>query len=366
MNVGLLVTLLVGGLGLGGTLGYFFGQDQGRKNAITNLQITQNQEGEEKLFLIKDKVYTTSDLPSELQMRIHNAERETFGQKEGLLKEYALRLALAERKGGEYDPNNLPELEVLMTPPDVSEAEMKKFYEENKDRLPPNTEYDQIKDRLKQFLVNQKGAEVFHKEWDSFVHSGDVKLLVAGPVAPMVTIPIEKFPTMGAENASHTLVEVSDYLCPHCQTVHPQVKEALKELDGQVRLVQINFALRPDNLSGSLAEGAFCAQKQGDESFWKYHDLAFSGEWGSMTDAPSQDKPKEIAKKAGLDEASFASCLESQEPKEFIAETREIVNSMGVSGTPTFFLNNRRMNLGHGDNLAKTLKNSISSSRTGS
>jgi len=366
MNVGLLVTLLIGGLGLGGTLGYFFGHDQGRKQAVANLSIAPAGSGEQNLFLIKEKIYTTSDLPTELQMRIHNAERETFGQKEGLLKEYALRLALAERKGGNYDPNNLPELEELMTPPVISEKEMLEFFEENKDRLPPNTEYAQIKDRLQQFLATQKGAEVFQKEWEKLTHSGQLKLLVAAPVAPMVTIPIEKFPTKGAENAPNTLVEVSDYLCPHCKTVHPEVKKVLEEMDGQVRLVQINFALRPANLSGSLAEGAYCAKKQSNESFWKYHDAAFGGDWGTMTDTPSQETPKAIAAKAGLEAEAFANCLESQEPKEFIEEVREIVNAMGVSGTPTFFFNNRRLNLGHGDSLAKALRDSMNKAQTGS
>jgi protein-disulfide isomerase len=367
MNVGLLVTLLVGGLGLGGTLGYFFGIDQGQKQAVSSFQVSSDgDEQNPKLLLVEGEVYTVEDLPTELQTRLYDLEQESYSQKEALLKEFALRLALAPKDAKNASLDELPPLEDLLDKPDVSDEEMKEFYEQNKNRLPPNTSFDDIKGRLEQFLANQKSAEVFQETWNKMADAGELKMLVAAPRAPLVSIPIEDFPKLGENDAPYTLVEVSDYLCPHCQTVHPQVKEAVEELDDKVQLVQINFSLRPDKLSGSLVEGAYCAQQQGTDAFWKYHDVAFEGDWGSMNDGASKETAQAVAKKAGLDVDKIKTCLESDAPEEFKNKAREVATSLGVTGTPTFFLNNRRLSLKHGGELTKAIKEHMTTSQRGS
>lgn len=364
MNVGLMVTLLVGGLGIGGTVGYVLGLDQGKKQAVSSLETggsgSQASDGNQQLFYYNNKVYTSADLPAELQSRLYNREMEGYRQSEGLIKEFAMRLALASEKNKPTDFENLPELQDLLDKPTISDAELKAFYEENKSRLPANTSFDQIKPRLEQFLANQKSVGVFQEKWDAMEKAGTIKLLLPHPVAPLVSIPENEFPTKGAETARYTLVEVSDYLCPHCQSVHPQVVEAAKELGDKVKFVQINFSLRPDQLSGSLIQGAYCAQKLGNEQFWKYHNAAFENEWGKATDAASNEIPLSVAKKAGLDEEKMKACIGSEEAVAWVEKTRGLADSLGVTGTPTFFFNNRRLGHMHGTSLSEVIKEKIS------
>ena len=160
------------------------------------------------------------------------------------------------------------------------------------------------------------------------------------------------------------MVEISDYLCPHCQQSYPDVKAALKELGNDVKFVQINFSLRPSKLSGSLIEGAYCASQQGDEQFWKYHDAAFAKKWGTMNDGADLAKAEEIGKEAGLDAAKLKECLNGEGAKKFVTETNEVVSSLGVTGTPTFFVNGRRLAHSHGTPLASQIREAISSKNT--
>ncbi len=360
MNVGLMVTLLVGGLGIGGTVGYVLGLDQGKKQTVSTLGATtahsESSQGGQQLFYFNNKVYTTTDLPADLQSRLYNREMEGYRQSEGMVKEFAMRLALATAKNKPTDFDKLPELQDLLDKPEVDDAELKAFFEENKSRLPANTSFEQIKPRLEQFLANQKAAGVFQEKWEAMEKDGTIKLLLAHPVAPLVSIPENEFPTKGSDQAAYTLVEVSDYLCPHCQSVHPQVVEAVKELGDKVKFVQINFSLRPNQLSGSMIQGAYCAQKLGNDQFWKYHNTAFEQEWGKATDAASDEIPLAVAKKAGLDEAKMKSCIGSEEAVAWVEKARGIADSLGVTGTPTFFFNNRRLGHMHGQSLSEVLK----------
>lgn len=366
MNSGLLATLLVGGLAIGGTGGYILGVNQGKTKAISQIVPTNATDtSKEALAYIGGTTYTKADLPSSEQSKLYSIEHETFHQKENFVKELAMRIALVKQKGDKVDLQTLPPLESLLEKPTPSDEELKAFFEENKNRLPPNTEFEQIKPQLAQFLTNKKMGDVFNQKWESLIAAGTVKMLLAQPIAPIVSIPIEKFPYKGNAGAENVLVEISDYLCPHCQSVHPQVKEVMTTMGEKVKLVQINFSLRPDNLSGSLAEGAFCAQKQSSEAFWKYHDQAFEGKWGSMNDARDNDKALEVAKAAGIDEKQFTECMSGDEAKAFVKEAADIAGKIGVTGTPSFFLNNRRLNLDHGQSLADLIKKELESSRVG-
>ena len=280
MNSGLLVTLLVGGLGIGGTVGYVMGMDQGKAAAVQPVHEGAVAAGEPQgLFKIDSKVYTTEDVESDLKNQIYSTDKESFHKKESMLKEYSLRLVLAAEKGKAKD-GDLPPLEELLPKAEVTEASMKEFFEQNKNRLPPDAKFEDFKPRLEQFLVRQEQANVFQSTYDKYASSGKIKLLVSHPVAPIVDVPVEKYPQLGDASAPNVLVEVSDYLCPHCQQTHTDIKKALKELGKDVKLVQMNFSLRPGMLSGSIIEGAYCAQKQGNDQFWKYHDVAFEPKWG--------------------------------------------------------------------------------------
>ena len=123
--------------------------------------------------------------------------------------------------------------------------------------------------------------------------------------------------------------------------------------------MQINFALRPTQLSGALVEGAFCASKQSSEAFWKYHDVAFSKSAGTMNDAYDVAKVKPVAEGAGLNVSDWEACMKTQEPKDFVKKTQEVVNGLGVTGTPTFFLNNQRLNIQSPAELAQLVEGKL-------
>ena len=85
-----------------------------------------------------------------------------------------------------------------------------------------------------------------------------------------------------------------------------------------------------------MARGALCAGDQG--KFWEYrHDLLSTpGDW---TDRDLEAR----ADRLGLPAADFRSCLVSDRHDKTIHASTEEGQRLGVSGTPTFFVNGRRM-----------------------
>jgi protein-disulfide isomerase len=349
MNAGVLATVLVSGLGIGGTVGYFVGLDQGKAQGVPLASVLASSQPSE-VFRVGSRIYKTDELDSQFQSRLYNTERECYQKMEAVLKEYALRIALSNEKG-QADPQKVAPLEQLLPPVKVTEEEMKEVFEQNIKRLPPKTKFEDVKPSLEQFLAQQEQARLFQETFNSYAKSGKIKLLVEEPIAPFVSIPVDDYPQQGNAKAENVLVEFSDYLCPHCQEEEPEVKKAIAELGDEIRFVQIDFALRPSKLSGSLIEGAYCAAQQGQEQFWKYHNKAFEGQWGNMNDTANLERPAEIAKAAGIDAEKLSECLKGPEPKAFVSKTNDVAGSLGVTGTPTFFLNSRRLSVSDGADL---------------
>lgn len=297
------------------------------------------------LIEIDSKTYSEEDLPSDVRAQVFEARSESHERINGLLNQYALQLTMAKEKGVDVTKGPLPSFEELVVVPAPTEAEMLALFESNKARLPPDTKFETIKGDIERYVKNQKMSETLRTKNEEFKTANRVKFLSAAPEAPKVDLELTGYAAKGSASAP-TLVEVADYLCPHCQATQPEVEALIKDMGDKVHFVSVPFALRPDNLSGNLARGAYCAKTLGDDSFWKYHEAAFriSRTKGWKATDPAANEPViEVVKDAALDEAKMTACIDSPEAIAFVKKTVESFNAAGVSGTPTFFYEGRRL-----------------------
>ncbi len=91
------------------------------------------------------------------------------------------------------------------------------------------------------------------------------------------------------------------------------------------------------------AEAAECANQQG--KFWEYHNLLFSKWTGENAGTFTKDKLKQYAAQMELDTAKFNPCIDTDATASIVQADVDTAARMGVSGTPTFFVNNRLLNI---------------------
>jgi protein-disulfide isomerase len=141
----------------------------------------------------------------------------------------------------------------------------------------------------------------------------------------------------GPDDAPVTLVEYGDYECPHCGRAYPIVKEVQKILGRRMRFVFRNFPLAETHPHAArAAEAAEEAAAQG--KFWEMHDLLYEHQ-----NALDGAHLAGYAKKLGLDVERMKKELEAGTHATRVrADFRSGVRS-GVNGTPTFFINGRRL-----------------------
>lgn len=168
-------------------------------------------------------------------------------------------------------------------------------------------------------------------------------------------IDVDDDPFLGPKDAKVVVVEFSDFECPYCgaamgthealvqrfksqdpnwEAAVPKLKELAKQ--GKIRFVFRDFPLGFHSQAQPAAEASECADEQG--KFWDYHDALFENQ-----DSLGNSLYVNLAEQLGLDVDKFKTCIETNKYEDEVKADLNYGQSIGVSGTPAFFINGMKI-----------------------
>jgi len=139
------------------------------------------------------------------------------------------------------------------------------------------------------------------------------------------------------------LEEYGDYQCPPCGQLYPELKQIEQEYGNQVQIVFHHFPLMKIHKNALLAARAAEAARN-QNKFWEMHDRLYRNqkEWAELED------PRPVftsyAHQLNLNVEQFSRDLESNQIDQRISADIQRGTSLGVTGTPTVFLDSRLVN----------------------
>ena len=298
-------------------------------------ECTVESYSEDFVYQLKGRNYTNIDFPISLQSALYDAELQYYKAQiaiidQAILLEEVGRLA---KESGQSEEEVVREI-FNVEPP--SNESIHSFYEQNKEQIaaPLESVVDQIIQALRQQKVQERQIEML----EDIKKKNGFELNISKPVAPHAELAVDGFPRKGASNPTVTIVEFADYQCPHCKRAATVLAEMLDRFPDDLEIVYVDFPINRSGISRVVAEGAVCAKQQG--KFWEYHDHAFADQANL-----SKDTPTRIAEALALDMASFETCLTSSLPSEHVLRGENEALRLGLTSTPTLFLNGRRLHL---------------------
>ena len=148
--------------------------------------------------------------------------------------------------------------------------------------------------------------------------------------------------TLGPADAPVTLEEFGDFECPPCGMLHPVLQTMEKEFGPRIRIIFREFPLVPAHVHAlAAARSAEAAGLQG--MFWEMHDLLYENQktWHDAFDA----RPifEDYARRIGLNLEKFRSDSSGEAVAQRIFLDGKRAHALGVSGTPTVFMNGREV-----------------------
>jgi protein-disulfide isomerase len=148
-------------------------------------------------------------------------------------------------------------------------------------------------------------------------------------------------PARGPKDAPVMIVEFGDLQCPACKAAQPTI-EGLVEAEPTARFVFQNFPLEMHNWAAKGAAYSDCVSHASNDAFWKFIAKTYE----TQTDITAEnvdEKLTAIADGVGLKGADIAVCAAKPETKAHIDESIALGKSADVTGTPTLFVNGRRI-----------------------
>ena len=275
--------------------------------------------------IISGQPVTMADLDKAAGRELFELREKTL---DSLIGERVVKAAAV--KAGQSEDDFLRK-QVEAKVPTVSVEEAKKFFDENKERLPPqlaSQQFDAVKDTMVQGLTNQKRREAIGGLVEDMKKQAGVQVLLR---APKVQVAAEG-PSKGPKEAKVTVVEFSDFQCPYCSKGRAVMDQVVAKYGSKIRLVFRDFPLDFHEKAQKAAEAGQCANDQG--KFWAMHDWMFDNQQNLDVEAL-----KGAAKTLGMDGAKFETCLTSGQHAAQVKKNVKEGQEVGVRGTPAFFVN---------------------------
>jgi protein-disulfide isomerase len=146
----------------------------------------------------------------------------------------------------------------------------------------------------------------------------------------------------GSPKAKVTIVEYSDFACQFCRKAHDMLKTEISKAykPDQVKLVFKHYPLTSHAWALPAASAADCAEKLKPGSFWKMADFFF-GNQSDFTEQNVAAKSKEYAVSLGVDASKYDACLADPKTQENVLAQKKEGAAIGVTSTPTLFVNGR-------------------------
>ncbi len=149
-------------------------------------------------------------------------------------------------------------------------------------------------------------------------------------------IDVTNSPVRGPKTAAVRLVEFSDFQCPYCAELQKTLEQVLKAFPKDVQLVYKQYPLNIHPYARQAAAAALFANSQG--KFWELHDRLFQ----NFTSINDQNLRKWVGE-VGLNQSDFDRALQTGKFEPVIQKDAADGAAAKVLGTPTIFVNGRRV-----------------------
>lgn len=229
----------------------------------------------------------------------------------------------------------LIEIEIDLNIQTPSPQEVDQFYEANKAQITAQIPGPkaQALPQVRQYMIDDSRR----RYRNMYIANLRRNYRIATTLDPLRTeIATAGYPSKGPANAPVTIVEFADFECPVCGGFHPTLKQIERTYPDKVRFVYRQFPIASIHPNAQkAAEASLCANDQ--QRFWEFHDSLF----GNQT-ALGVPALKQRAVTLRMNAATFNTCLDSGKHAETVRKDQEEARKLGVTGTPTTFINGRR------------------------
>ena len=285
------------------------------------------------LATIKGESITAGDVEDSLLPLIFDVQEQVYKLRKDEL-ELSINDTLLTQEAQKRKITVEALLEAEVKPKPVTDQQVQAFFDQNKERVSGG--FAETKDAIKQYLEQIEVRQSERVLVEKLRAAATIQTFLIAPESPVFAISTNDQPSLGSADAPVTIVAFTDYQCPSCAAMHPVLEQLVKEYGNKVRLVTRDFPLSQHTEAFKAAEAAEAAREQG--KYWEYIQILLRNQ-----SALTVDKLKGYASDLSLDRTRFDNALDTGKFTESVQRDLEDGMKLGINGTPTIFINGRRV-----------------------
>lgn len=215
-----------------------------------------------------------------------------------------------------------------------------------------STDVQEIKTTQRQILERLAALEKNDRALLASLRSGQFR---REPDPDLVyDLDVMEAPSKGPKAAPVTLVQFADFECPFSASSTELIDEVLAAYPDEVRFVAKQFPLTLlHEYSRNAARAALAARQQG--KFWEMYDMLFKNQ-----QELDYEHLTAYAEAIGLDKAQFDRDMASAEIEAQLRADIAEGRRAAITGTPTFFVNGKRVTSRSFESLRMMIEESLS------
>lgn len=290
------------------------------------------------LFQIDGRQFSLKDIPPAEQNRLYEIELSRYRAIEGLARQRFVELKSSPFTSHISKDNPFAaEEKWLKTSFEPASGEIDKALETFKDERQlqqlPAAERGKV---IARYLASQKRMKLLTDVTDKAIAKGEIRIAINKPEAPLVEIARSAQAVIGDPKNSIRVVEFTDFQCPYCKKMSSVSQSVLKKYGTQVVWEVRHYPLSFHKQARDAAAAVYCASVQGKLSEAK--NWVFEAQ-----EKLAEEKIfSQMAKTLGLNVTQFDKCRADDATAKLIDADMREGERVGVSGTPTVFVNGRK------------------------
>lgn len=144
-------------------------------------------------------------------------------------------------------------------------------------------------------------------------------------------------PVRGNPDAPITILEFSDFQCPHCARGSRTIRQLLQKYPDLIKVYFLNFPLRSHKAARIAAQYFEAAGLQSHDKAWRLNDLMFDNQAAVKKDGVTWIKQK--AADLGLDVEQLEADANGEQIAKRIESDLDLTDTHDLAGAPSFIVN---------------------------
>ncbi len=273
---------------------------------------------------------TEADVDDAAVVKVYDLEQQLYAVRKAALDNLIAHAVLEAEATRLHISVNQLKKQMSAGPVQVTEAEVEKFYQENKAAFAAMNP-DESRLRLQLDLETQARMQKYKEALQLLTSKAKLDIRLKEPRLSESNVAYTV--SAGPTNAAVTITAFIDFQCPYCRQFHTVLKRILKAYPADIRLIFRNLPLDIHADAALAGKASLCANEQ--NGFWKYYDALFA------VDDLTIESLKKLAVTQGFDLERFQECLTSDKTNTALRHDIEEAKHFGISATPALIVNGK-------------------------